>query len=206
VRSHNDPEQRAAWRHRYRWVGALLVDDLHLLAGETEAQAELLLLQDELLEGGRQMVFASLRPLETLEGIDPRLLVRLESGLVVELPAPDREIRLAVIKRLLAGTVAGQDAGLADYLATRSADSVRAVQGMVQRVLGEAAAQEVAPSSALAREVLEVMDLGPGRGQRKSAAQRASGILSPGMGLVRSREKTVDEWPSVRDRLIGEFK
>lgn len=206
VRAHAEPVQRAAWRHRYRWVGALLVDDFHLLAGETDAQMELLMLQDELLEGGRQMVFASLRPLESLEGIDPRLLVRLESGLVVELPAPDREVRLTVIKRLLAGTLAELDAGLADYLAARPADSIRAVQGIVQRVLGEAAAQGVTPSPALAREVLEVLDLGPGRGQRKSSAGRASGILSPGMGLVRSSEKTVEEWPVMRDRLIAEFK
>lgn len=206
VRAHADPEQRAAWRHRYRWVGALLVDDVHLLAGEPEAQAELVQLQDELLEGGRQMVFASLRPLENMDGIDPRLLVRLESGLVVELPAPDREVRLAVIKQLLAGSSAAEDAALADYLSARPADSIRAVQGMVQRVLGEAAAQGVTLSPALAREVLEVMDLGPGRGQRKSVGLRASGITSPGMGLVRSREKTVEEWPAVRDRLIAEFK
>jgi chromosomal replication initiation ATPase DnaA len=206
VLAHPDADARAAWRHRYRWVGALLVDDLHLLAGEPVAQEELIQLHDELQEGSRQMVFASLRPLEELEGIDPRLLVRLESGLVVELPAPDRDIRLTVIKRLLAGTAAENDAALADYLASRPVDSIRAVQGIVQRVLGEAAAQAVTPSPALAREVLEVMDLGPGRGQRKSAARQSSGILSPGMGMVRSREKMVDEWPSVRDRLIPELK
>ena len=206
VRAQSGPEQRAAWRHRYRWVGALLVDDLHLLAGEPDAQAELVQLQDELLEGRRQMVFASLRPLENLEGIDARLLVRLESGLVVELPRPDREVRLAVIKRLLAGTPAGTDSALVDYLASRPADSIRAVQGTVQRILGEAAAQGVLPSPALAREALEVMDLGSGRGRTPTGGRRSSGILSPGLGLVRSREKSVEAWPVLRDRLILELK
>jgi len=201
-----DGDGLAAWRLRYRWVGALLIDDIHLLAESSRAQEELQLLVGELLEGGRQMVFTSALPLEELPGIDHRLLDRLQGGLVVELPAPDREVRLAVVKRLLAGTGAAQDAALADYLASRPADSVRAVQGLAQRVLSEAAAQGVAPSPSLAREVLEAIDLGPARAARKSGAARASGILSPGIGLVRSREKMITVWPGIADRLIGELR
>jgi chromosomal replication initiation ATPase DnaA len=199
------PEALEAWRRRYRWVGALILDDLHLLAGEPRAQEELTLLIGELLEGRRQMAFASARPLEELVGLDPRLLLRLEGGLVVELPSPDREVRLAVVKRMLADSVAANDASLIEYLASRPADSIRAVQGIVQRVMGEAAAQRVAPSPSLAREVLAVIDLGPGRSARRIGAARTSGILSPGMGLVRSREKIVDQWPDIGDRLITEL-
>jgi hypothetical protein len=77
---------------------------------------------------------------------------------------------------------------------------------MVQRVLGEAAAQAVTPSPALAREVLEVMDLGQSKSARKNGSQSASGILSPGMGLIRSKEKVVQAWPSITDRLIVELR
>ena len=35
---------------------------------------------------------------------------------------------------------------------------------------------------------------------RRSGSARASGILSPGIGLVKSREKMIDEWPVVADR------
>lgn len=206
VQSLADAGALAAWRHRYRWVGAFLLDDLHLLAGDRPAQEELILLIGELTEGRRQMVLTTSRPLPELEGLDSRLLLRLEGGLAVELPSPDREVRLAVVKRLLAGTVAESDAALADYLAARPADSVRAVQGMVQRLLGEAAAQQVDPSPSLAREVLEVMDLGLSRGGRRSGPPRASGILSPGMGLVTSREKIVLQWPVLADRLMSELR
>jgi len=206
VRALQDAEALAAWRHHYRWVGALLLDDLHLLAGERSAQDELILLIGELTEGRRQMVLTSTLPLQQLEGLDSRLLVRLEGGLSVELPSPDREVRLAVIKRMLTDTTARDDAALADYLAARPADSVRAVQGFVQRVLGEAAAQQVAPSPALAREVLEVMELGLSRAARREAARTASGVVSPGMGLVRSPEKIVSRWPSVADRLVAELR
>ena len=206
VRALPDADALASWRHHYRWVGAFLLDDLHLLAGDHAAQEELILLIGELTEGRRQMVLTTTRPLEELEGLDGRLLARLGGGLAVELPSPDREVRLAVVKRMLAGTAAADDAALADFLAARPADSVRAVQGMVQRVLGEAAAQQVEPSPALAREVLDVMEIGLSRGARRPDPRRGSGILTPGMGQVRSPEKTVMHWPSVADRLLAELR
>jgi chromosomal replication initiation ATPase DnaA len=202
-----DAEALAAWRSRYRWAGAFLLDDLHLLVEERRAQEELLLLLAELEEGGRQVVTASVRPLEDLAGLDARLAARLHAGLLVELPAPDREVRLAVIKRLLAGAGAGDDAALADFLAARPAESLRAVQGMVQRVLTAAAAQQLTPSPALAREILDVLPAGrrPGRAGHRSGEGR-SGIQAPGPGLVRSGEKMVAIWPEIADRLLAELR
>lgn len=198
-------ERLAAWRSRYRWVGALLLDDLHLLAGERRAQEELLQLVAELNEGQRQMVFTVAHPLGELEGLDPRLVARLEGGLVLRLPAPDREVRRQLVKRLLAATPAAHDAALADYLAARPVESVRALNAAVQRVLAESETQRVTPSPAFAREILDVPE-GAAQPARRSGPSRASGILAPGLGLVQSREKMVLEWPRVADRLIAEMK
>ena len=206
IRNLVDADAIAGWRQRYRWVGAFLLDDLHLLLEDRRAQVELSYLVGELLEGQRQMVFASIRAPEQLSGLESALAERLRRGLQVELPSPDREVRLAVVKRLLATSPAGQDAALADYLSGRPADSIREVHGSIQRVLSAAAAQQVAPSPALAREVLEAMPVSsPGAG-RLSGGSRSSGILPPGVGLVRSREKTVDQWPTITDRLIAELR
>jgi len=205
VRGVADADALTTWRHRYRWVGAFLLDDLHLMVEERRAQEELSQLVAELLEGQRQMVFASARPLEELSGLSARLAAQLHGGLLVELPPPDREMRLIVVKRLLVGSAAAQDAALADYLAGRPAESFREVQASVQRVLNAAAAQRVVPSPALAREVLEVLPPVTLRAGR-SRPGNSSGILSPGLGLVKSREKTVTEWPAVADRLLAELR
>jgi hypothetical protein len=37
-------------------------------------------------------------------------------------------------------------------------------------------------------------------------APRASGIVAPGAGAARSREKTVWEWPHVGERVIEEWR
>jgi len=197
------PDEVAQWRARYQWVAGLLLDDLHLLAGETRAQAELLQLYGLLVGANRPIVFTSAHRLSDMGGFDPRLLTRLEGGLVVDVGPPDREVRTAVVKALLADTPSAADAALIDFFAARPADSVRAVQGAVQRVQGEAAAQGVAPSPALARETLDVVESKAARPPRRASG--ASGILSPGFGVVRSREKMIHAWPKPEDRLLMEL-
>lgn len=209
VRALADAPAAAEWRRRYQWAGAFLLDDLHLLTGDSRAQHELAALVGELLEGRRQVVCASQRSLEHLPGLDPRLAGLLQTGLTVDLPPPDREVRIAIIRRQLADRGAAEDAALLDYLAGRPVESVRALQGLVQRVLGAAAAQQVAPSPQLAREVLEH---GPGLRRSRPGpggagrGGRASGIPAPGAGLVRSREKMIKQWPRITDRLIAELR
>ena len=197
------PDEAAQWRARYHWVAALLVDDLHLLADETRAQAELLQLYTALVDANRPLVFTSAHRLPDLAGFDPRLLTRLEAGLVVDIGTPDREVRTAVVKALLAETPSATDAALIDFFAARPADSVRAVHGAVQRVLGEAAAQGTPPSPAIARETLDVVESKTTRPPRRVSG--TSGILQPGSGVVRSREKMIRLWPKPEDRLLMEL-
>lgn len=190
----------AAWRSRYRRVDALLLDDVHLIAGKDRSQDELFLLFNLFSEMGRQMVFTSAVPLPQLAGVEARLLTRLEGGLVVDLPAPDREIRQQVAERLLQELVKGADPEVAAYIASRPADSVRALQGLVHRVVSAAEAQQVPLTAAFARTVLEGATA---RAPRRPPA-RASGIVAP--GGVKNREKMVWDWPDIGGRLVEEWR
>jgi chromosomal replication initiation ATPase DnaA len=190
------------WRARYRQISALLLDDVHLIAGKERTQEELFWLFNLLLEAGRQMVFTCSQPLTGMHGVEPRLMTRLEGGLVVELPVPDREARGTIVGRLLAGKVEGDDGELASYLAGRAVESVRSLQGMVQRVLNAAETEEERPSAALARRLLEGAPAAP---VRRTSAARTSGVVAPLAG-VRSREKTVWDWPDAADRLIEDLR
>jgi chromosomal replication initiator protein len=198
-----DRDAVAQWRKRYRRVEAFLLDDVHLVAEKGRSQDELFLLFNQFLESGRQMVFTSAVTLPQLAGVEPRLLTRLEGGLVAELPVPDREIRQRVIERILSEKVERPDPEVAAYLAGRPADSVRAVHGLVQRVLSAAEAQQAKLSAAFARSVLEAS---PPRPVRRAAPPRSSGLVAPGVGGARSREKMVWDWPDIGDRLIEEWR
>ncbi len=202
-----DRDAVTGWRGRYRRATAFLLDDVHLIAAKDRTQEELFVLFNVLMDAGRQLVFTSAAPLAELTGVEARLRSRLEGGLVVELPAPDAAVRERVLARELEAKLGTPDPELAAYLAARPADSIRATQALLERVLQTATARGVPPGAALAREVLEppAPPPAPAPAPKRSAA-RSSGVLAAGPGAARSREKMVWEWPEVGDRVIEEWR
>jgi chromosomal replication initiator protein DnaA len=191
------------WRARYRRATALLLDDIHLLAGKERTQEELFNLFNLLQDKDRQLVFTAPVHPNTLAGLEERIVSRLEGGLVAELKEPDRDVKRAVLERMLAQQHVSPDAALVDYLADRPADSVRALVGVVQRVVGAAAAQDVPLNAGLAREVLEGQ---APRETRRSSGFRTSGLVVSSLGGIKSREKMVWDWSDVTDRVIEELR
>jgi chromosomal replication initiator protein len=196
-----DRDAVGPWRARYRGASAFLLDDFHLVAEKDRTQDELFVLFNFLMEKGRQMIFSSAVPLSELNGVEARLRTRLEGGLVVDLPAPERELRQQVLERLLQSKSGSPDPELVGYLGSRPAESIRVMHGLLQRVLNAAETQGVAPTAALAREVLE----GPAPKAPRRSASRSSGVVAPASG-ARSREKIVWEWPDVGDRIVEEWR
>jgi chromosomal replication initiator protein len=199
-----DRGEVAGWRARYRQARAFLLDDVHLIAAKDRTQEELFVLFNVLMESGRQLVFTSATPLAELAGVEDRLRSRLEGGLVVELPAPDAAVRERVLARDLEAKLGAVEPELAAYVASRPADSIRASQALLQRVLEAAVARGVPPGAALAREVLE--EPAPAPPVPKRSAGRSSGVVPAGANATRSREKMVWEWPEVSERVIEEWR
>ena len=191
------------WRARYRRATALLLDDIHLIAGKERTQEELFNLFNLLQDKERQLVFTAPVPPNTLTGLEERIVTRLEGGLVAEIKEPDREVKRAVLERLLTQEHVTSEPALVDYLADRPADSVRTLVGVVQRVIAAAAAQDGPLNAGLAREVLEGQ---APRDARRSSGFRTSGLVVSSLGGIKSREKMVWEWADVSDRVIEEFR
>ena len=191
------------WRTRYRRITAFLLDDIQLLHSKERTQEEFFWLFNQLLEDQRQMVFTSSSPLGELEGVEPRLVSRLEGGLVVHLPPPEREVRLAVLERLLKELGESVDPELAGYLAGRNVDSIRTLQGVLQRVISAAEVRDEPVTAGLARELLEGVQL---RQPRRSGGNRSSGVLALPAASVRSREKMIWEWPDSTDRIVEDLR
>ncbi|HEV2751666.1 MAG TPA: DnaA/Hda family protein [Gemmatimonadales bacterium] len=191
------------WRARYRRATALLLDDIHLIAGKERTQEELFNLFNLLQDKERQLVFTAPVTPNTLTGLEERIVTRLEGGLVAELKEPDREVKRVVLERLLSQQNVTPEPALVDYLADRPADSVRTLVGVMQRVVAAAAAQDGPLNAGLAREVLEGQTA---RDARRSSGFRTSGLVVSSLGGIKSREKMVWEWADVADRVIEEFR
>ncbi len=198
-----DGNRVAWWRARYRRATALLLDDIHLLAGKERTQEELFNLFNLLQDKDRQLVFTAPAHPNTLSGLEERIVSRLEGGLVAEVKEPDREVKRAVLERMLTQQAVNPEPTLIDYLADRPTDSVRSLVGLLQRVASAAAAQDGPLTAGLAREVLEGQS---SRDSRRAGGFRTSGLVVSSLGGIKSREKVVWDWIDVGDRLIEEFR
>jgi len=189
------------WRARYRRATALLLDDIQLLAGKERTQEELFNLFNQFLDADRQLVFTAPAHPNTLDGLEERIVSRLEGGLVVEISEPDKELKRTALERLLKQQRVPTEPALLDYLVDRSVESVRNLTALVQRVVEAAAAQDAPVTAGLARDVLEGAPA-----PRRTTGLRTSGIVVSSAGGVRSREKMVWDWPTAADRVIEDLR
>ncbi len=126
------------WRTRYRQADALVIDDVQFVAGKERTQEELFHVFNTLYSEGKQLVFASDRQPRLLDGLEERLRSRFEGGLVVEVQAPDRALRLKLYAHYLRDAETPERDSLLAYLADRPITSVREVIGIVNRLIAAA--------------------------------------------------------------------
>lgn len=125
---------------------------------------------------------------------------------MVEISAPDKELKRTALERLLAQQHLPSEPALLDYLVDRPVESVRSLTALVQRVVEAAAAQDERVTAGLARDVLEGAPPPATTSSRRTAGLRTSGIVVSSAGGIRSREKMVWDWPAPADRVIEELR
>jgi chromosomal replication initiator protein len=124
------------FKHLYRDVDVLLIDDVQFLASKAKTEEEFFHTFNAVYASGRQLVLTCDRLPEQLLGLEERLRERFEAGLVAQLSAPDRATRLAILrKRAALDRVALPDATVLDLIADRVTDNVRALEGALIRVV-----------------------------------------------------------------------
>lgn len=124
----------AKFRRKYRTVDALLIDDIHFLAGKERMQEEFFHTFNAIFENHKQIVMTSDRPAGELSGLAPRLVSRFEWGLVVELESPDVETRVAILRRKCEQLDLSIDQDLLFYIAERISSNIRRLEGALIRV------------------------------------------------------------------------
>ncbi len=130
-----------AFKHRYRDLDVLLVDDVQFLEGKQHTEEEFFHTFNALYEGGSQIVLSSDRTPSQLSTLAERLRDRFEWGLTVAVEPPNLATRVTVLRRLVreAGLPDGEGDGdaLAE-LAGRINANVRQLHGALTRVIAHA--------------------------------------------------------------------
>ncbi len=124
------------FRHKYRSVDILLVDDIHLLANKDRTQEEFFHTFNHLYNAGKQIVLSSDSPAAEIPTLKDRLVSRFKWGLEAELAAPGFETRLAILRRKARDRGMEVPEDVLQLIAEHVDRNIRELEGAITKVIG----------------------------------------------------------------------
>jgi chromosomal replication initiator protein len=130
------------FRHKYRTVDVLLIDDVQFLAGKDRTKEEFFHTFNALHEINKQIVISSDRPPKEIPTLEDRLRSRFEWGLIADIQSPDFETRLAILHSKLGGQTGLVPEEVLSFIAHKVQRNIRELEGALTRVQAFAAVHQ----------------------------------------------------------------
>ena len=127
-------ERMGEFKERFRRVDALILDDVHFLAGRERTQEEFFHTFNALHSERHQIILTSDRVPREIPGLEERLRNRFESGLIADIAAPDLETRVAILHKKSALEGLTLPSEVAIYVAQNVCSNVRELEGCLTRL------------------------------------------------------------------------
>ncbi len=126
------------FKHFYRQVDALLIDDIQFFAGKDRSQEEFFHTFNALLEGHQQIILTCDRYPKEISGLEERLKSRFGWGLTVAVEPPELETRVAILMSKAEQSQLVLPYEVAFFIAKRIRSNVRELEGALKRVIANA--------------------------------------------------------------------
>jgi len=150
-----EANQMNEFRHRFRDVDVLVIDDIHFLADKERTQEEFFHTFNALYQNGRQIILSSDAAPNEIPHLEARLVSRFQSGLVVDVKSPTYETRVQIVKRKARIRGLKFEDDVASYIAQKITANIREIEGAITRVQMQHLADRVPVSLELAKIALE---------------------------------------------------
>lgn len=122
------------FKEKYRKYDVLIMDDVQFFSGKMKIQEELFHLFNHLYDNNKQIIFSSDKHPSLIQDLEERLKSRFSAGMVVDIPAPDNESRMAIIKAKLAQSQYPLSNEIIEYLAFSVNGNIREIEGVINSI------------------------------------------------------------------------
>lgn len=146
------------FKDTYRNVELLLIDDIQFLTGKESTQEEFFHTFNALHQANKQIVLGSDRPPKAIQGIEQRIVSRLEWGMLVDISAPDLETRVAILESKCKEKHYELSREILSYVASSVQSNVRELEGTLNKIIAYHQFKNVKPSLESIRELVSTMN------------------------------------------------
>ncbi len=122
------------FKEKYRKYDVLIMDDIQFFSGKMKIQEELFHLFNHLYDNNKQIIFSSDKHPSLIQDLEERLKSRFSAGMVVDIPAPDNESRMAIIKSKLSQSPYPLSNEIVEYLAFSVTGNIREIEGIINSI------------------------------------------------------------------------
>ncbi len=124
-----------SFKDKYRQYDVLIMDDVQFLATKEKTQEELFHLFNTLHDTNKQIVFSSDQHPALLQGLEERLKSRFVQGMIVDIPTPDPESRVAILRAKAAQNSITLADDVVDHLAYTIEGNIRELEGALNTIM-----------------------------------------------------------------------
>jgi chromosomal replication initiator protein len=119
------------FKDRYRKYDVMIMDDVQFFSHKEKFQEELFHFFNTFHDTGRQLVFSSDRHPNVIPGLESRLRGRFSVGMIVDIPEPDHESRMAIVRTKCGVHNITLTPEIVEYLSGSINDNIREIEGIV---------------------------------------------------------------------------
>jgi chromosomal replication initiator protein len=119
------------FKDKYRKYDVIIMDDVQFFSNKEKFQEELFHFFNTFHDTGRQLVFSSDRHPNVIPGLEDRLRGRFSVGMIVDIPEPDHESRIAIVKTKCAvHSITLCDEAI-ELITVAIEDNIREIEGII---------------------------------------------------------------------------
>lgn len=123
------------FKDTYRTLDVLLLDDIQFIAGKDSTQEEFFNTFNTLHQLNKQIVITSDRPAKDIQGLETRIVSRVEWGMTADISSPDFETRVAILQGKSIEKNYRLSMDILRYIAGTIQSNVRELEGALNKVI-----------------------------------------------------------------------